>query len=246
MSALARIEGRPAPAKAPAQPAMSSFGPAPSPSLSPSSDAGVETGQTASGRFIDGLEKAILTLLFVALLWQVGPQAAHQPLKVIFLVPNALVCALALSRRPARRISTAPADWLIALAASTAPLLLSVATGPAESTLWIGQGVMLAGMVIGLAATATLWRSFGVVPANRGIKRCGPYRLIRHPIYAGYALWQLGFVLSNPSWTNLSAFALAVTFQLWRIDREELLLRRDPVYADYAAKVRYRLVPNLF
>ena len=37
-----------------------------------------------------------------------------------------------------------------------------------------------------IAGKVVLGRSFGLVPANRGIVARGPYLLVRHPIYAGY------------------------------------------------------------
>ena len=43
------------------------------------------------------------------------------------------------------------------------------------------------GLLFVIAGKITLGRSFGIVPANRGVV-AGPYTLVRHPIYAGYLL----------------------------------------------------------
>jgi protein-S-isoprenylcysteine O-methyltransferase Ste14 len=195
---------------------------------------------------LDWAEKAVLTGLFVALLVQMIPNLGRAPLSAVFLAPNALVAGLVLTRRRARAVSLNPLDWLIALAASAAPLLLATTTAKALGSIWVAEGVMLAGMVISMTATLALWRSFGILPANRGIKRTGPYRIVRHPMYAGYMLWQLGFVLSHPGWANGFCFLAALGLQLWRIDREDRLLKIDPDYASYMRSVRYRLVPSVY
>ena len=50
--------------------------------------------------------------------------------------------------------------------------------------------VMVSGLVLHLYGKVCLARSFGLVAANRGVQRLGPYRVIRHPIYAGYVITQ--------------------------------------------------------
>ena len=74
--------------------------------------------------------------------------------------------------------------------------------------------VMLAGILLQVAAKLALARSVGIVPANRGIKTSGPYRFLRHPMYAGYLLTHIGFLTLNPSWWNLAAYALCYALQI--------------------------------
>src|SRR5207253_2548241 len=61
--------------------------------------------------------------------------------------------------------------------------------------------------VVGASAVAVvalfLGRSFGLVPANRGLKLEGPYRLVRHPMYGAHLLGYLGYVLTYPSAANV-------------------------------------------
>ena len=66
---------------------------------------------------------------------------------------------------------------------------------------------MLLGLLVQIAAKLALWRSFGVVPANRGVKTRGPYRLLRHPMYAGYTLTHIGFLIGFPSLSNTLLYA---------------------------------------
>jgi protein-S-isoprenylcysteine O-methyltransferase Ste14 len=55
-----------------------------------------------------------------------------------------------------------------------------------------------------------LGRSFGLLPAQRGLVVVGPYRFVRHPIYFGYLIGHIGFLLVNFSWRNASGAGLAV------------------------------------
>jgi len=105
---------------------------------------------------------------------------------------------------------------------------------------------MLAGFAAQIAAKLTLRRSFGIVAANRGIKVGGPYRIIRHPMYAGYLLTHVGFLLSNPSLWNSSIYLIGFGFQLVRILAEERVLFQDKAYRVFAAQTRYRLRRGVF
>ena len=60
--------------------------------------------------------------------------------------------------------------------------------------------------------------------ANRGVKRDGPYRLVRHPIYLGYAVTWAGFVLLNAQIFNIALVAFACVMQVLRVLVEERLL----------------------
>lgn len=75
----------------------------------------------------------------------------------------------------------------------------------------------------------------------------GPYASIRHPGYAGASLWVLATPLIVGSAFGLIPAALAVCSIVARARREDALLHRELVgYADYAACVRYRLLPGLW
>jgi protein-S-isoprenylcysteine O-methyltransferase Ste14 len=75
----------------------------------------------------------------------------------------------------------------------------------------------------------------------------GPYAYVRHPMYAG----ALGFLLGAPlllgSWWGLAAALLLVFAMGFRAVLEERALTAELAgYADYAARVCYRLVPYLW
>ena len=85
-----------------------------------------------------------------------------------------------------------------------------------------------------------------MVPADRGIKRGGPYQLVRHPIYAGYLISEIGFLLLHPTLWNLSTYSLALVLQIVRILAEERFLAQNADYREYMQTVRYRLIPRIF
>jgi protein-S-isoprenylcysteine O-methyltransferase Ste14 len=164
----------------------------------------------------------------------------------LLVISESLGVFLILTRRFATTASTRPLDWALSFAAVNAPLL---ATPAAASTLLppqIATAVMIAGMIIQISAKAALWRSYGLIPANRGVKTKGPYCLVRHPMYVGYTLTHIGFLLGFPSLQNFLLYLTTFLIEVARLVREELILRKDPLYRDYAARVRYRLLPGIF
>lgn len=85
--------------------------------------------------------------------------------------------------------------------------------------------------------------------ADRGqvVVSNGPYATVRHPMYAGLVVVMLGLALWLGSWAGAIFSALPVAMLAARILVEERLLRAElPGYAEYAARVRWRLVPGLW
>ena len=75
----------------------------------------------------------------------------------------------------------------------------------------------------------------------------GPYAVVRHPMYAAALLYMLGTPLVLGSWVGLVALPVIVGFLIVRIFIEEATLRKGlPGYREYAARVRYRLVPGIW
>jgi protein-S-isoprenylcysteine O-methyltransferase Ste14 len=153
---------------------------------------------------------------------------------------------LILTRRSATTISTRPLDWALSFMAVNAPLLAAPAAPSTVIPSQIATALMFAGTIIQISAKAALWRSYGIVPANRGVKTGGPYRFVRHPMYAGYTLTHLGFLVGFPSLQNSLLYLTAFFIEVARLLREESILNQDPLYRDYATRARYRLLPGLF
>ncbi|MFB9265723.1 methyltransferase family protein [Bradyrhizobium erythrophlei] len=75
----------------------------------------------------------------------------------------------------------------------------------------------------------------------------GPYALVRHPMYASVMLFFAGVPLLLGSWWGLAFLPLFFLLFAIRTRIEERTLTAGlPGYADYAARVRYRLVPGLW
>jgi protein-S-isoprenylcysteine O-methyltransferase Ste14 len=87
------------------------------------------------------------------------------------------------------------------------------------------------------------------VQTERGhrVADTGPYRFVRHPGYAAFALLGAGGPLALGSWcAALPHLAFAALF-IRRAAIEDRMLREDlPGYAAYADRVRYRLVPGIW
>jgi protein-S-isoprenylcysteine O-methyltransferase Ste14 len=66
-------------------------------------------------------------------------------------------------------------------------------------------------------------------------------------MYAG-AIWLLvGIPLALGSWWSTALLVPFFPVLLWRLlDEERILLRDLPGYAEYAKRVRYRLVPHVW
>lgn len=186
--------------------------------------------------------------LAALLAWQayrITPTLGHNPSNLALLISDGLPLALVLVRRPAQAVTRNAADWATAYVAAAAPILLGPGGHPLVDPRLCGA-LMILGLLLNVYGKICLARSFGLVAANRGVQRSGPYRVIRHPIYAGNAITQLGFLLANPTAANLLLCLAGMSLQLIRLQAEEKLLGQDPIYAEYMAKVPYRLAPGLY
>jgi protein-S-isoprenylcysteine O-methyltransferase Ste14 len=87
------------------------------------------------------------------------------------------------------------------------------------------------------------------IQVDRGHVVCdsGPYRIVRHPGYAGNILPLLGIVLALSSMWTLIPAAVALIIAVIRTVLEDQTLQDElPGYRDYARRVRYRLIPGIY
>jgi protein-S-isoprenylcysteine O-methyltransferase Ste14 len=213
---------------------------------------------------LDVVERAVVLILFLYFANRMLPQLARLVSTEIaypelfwltasknfdaalLVISESLAVFLILTRRSATMVSTHPLDWALSLIAVTAPLLAAPAAASTFVPSQIATTLMFAGMIIQISAKAALWRSYGLIPANRGVKTRGPYGFVRHPMYGGYTLIHIGFLLGFPSLQNLILYFTTFLIEVARLLREELILKKDSLYREYAARVRYRLLPRVF
>jgi protein-S-isoprenylcysteine O-methyltransferase Ste14 len=87
------------------------------------------------------------------------------------------------------------------------------------------------------------------IQTDRGHVVCdsGPYRIVRHPGYAGNILPLLGIVLALSSLWTLIPAAVALVIAVIRTALEDRTLQEElPGYKEYARQVRYRLMPGIW
>ena len=165
---------------------------------------------------------------------------------LLLLVSELLVVALTFARRPAALVDRSAGATIVTFVSVVSPLLLRASdeTGllPDAAT----AGLLGLGLVVVVVGKMTLGRSFGLVPANRGIVVAGPYAFVRHPIYSGYLVTHVAFILAHPHAWNIALVLIGDTALIVRALVEERVLDHDARYRDYCERVNWHFVPGLF
>ena len=106
----------------------------------------------------------------------------------------------------------------------------------------VADFIILGGFALCIWCLWWLGRSFSISAQARRLVTAGPYRFVRHPLYACEAIVVLGIVLRNPTWITVAICAIALTFQYRRLVNEEKVLQSAfPEYESYK-----RRTPMLF
>jgi protein-S-isoprenylcysteine O-methyltransferase Ste14 len=172
--------------------------------------------------------------------------STHRLIGAAFFAEEMWFVAAFLVRRPARLVSRRLGDWLLAFGGTFGGLLFRpVGIHP----LWgveAGLGCQLAGLAICLTSLYALGRSFGFAAADRGLVTRGPYAVIRHPVYVGYMIIQLGYLLQFVALWNVLVLLFASGCNVGRALAEERVLTESADYAAYRARVRWRLLPGVW
>jgi len=122
--------------------------------------------------------------------------------------------------------------------------------GEWDALRYAGLVIHIAGVAIRLAGLRTLDRQFsGYVTVQEGhqLVQAGLYGVIRHPLYLGGALAQVGLLLVFRSWVVVPVVFLAALFLTYRIPQEEKLLAEHfgEEYEAYRRRT-WRLIPYLY
>jgi len=191
------------------------------------------------------------------LAWGLGFTALHASVQGFFrgyaeslegltlVVMNGLVGLLFFLRRPGD-LSVGLAEAGVCLSSvvlSGVALLLAPPLGDWPTASSVAFAVSAAAAAGGLLS---LGRSFAVLPSFRGLVSRGPFRIIRHPIYAAELAMVAAALSAASSWLTLAVFLCTFALLVWRIRIEERALEEAPEYEAYQRQVRWRLVPGLW
>jgi protein-S-isoprenylcysteine O-methyltransferase Ste14 len=161
-------------------------------------------------------------------------------------VTGAAIMAVMSFARFAPRSTTVNLRTIVATGAMLILPCLMRPTSPSTGMIaTIGLILELLGVLLTQIARIYMGRSFGLLPANRGIISNGPFRWVRHPIYFGWLILSIGYAMSYPNDRNVMLIVVTLPFMVWRIDQEEAHLSADPEYRNYMDRVRYRLWPGV-
>ena len=191
---------------------------------------------------LDWGERLLVLLLFLG--FAVSNIMSGDWTNYLLVITESVSLIFILIRRRAFSVSQSPLDWILAICGTMAPLL----TRPGGGALggYFAAALIVVGTTLSLGAKASLNRRFGLAPANRGVQTGWAYAVVRHPMYLGYIIAQVGYLMHNPTGANVAIYAVGWSLQVFRVCREEQHLSQDRAYRAYAAQVRFRLVPGLF
>jgi protein-S-isoprenylcysteine O-methyltransferase Ste14 len=218
------------------------------------------------------LQNTVLTAAMGALLFAAAG-TLHWPGAWVFLVTSVVLgplcgwwlyridpALLAERLRPVLQRDQPAADKVFMVVFVVAMLGWLVAMGLDRRHLASSMNVawQVLGFVLFLASTLfTLWvfreNSFAAPVVKLQTERAqrvistGPYAHVRHPMYSGMILFFASVPLILGSWWGLAIAPLFLALLAVRIRIEErTLIAGLPGYADYAARVRYRLLPGIW
>ena len=179
--------------------------------------------------------------------YQIHIQGNLTLLELSFIIPNFILVALFLLRKPHKAICLRPADQFISLFAfcSGMPIIGSRLTG-GTATVMISGVVIILSNLLAIACLLNLGKSFGILIAFRELKDNGLYGIIRHPMYLSDILLRVGYVISHLDPFTITVVLLGTAAYVYRAMLEERFLSEQTEYAAYMKRVPYRFIPAIF
>lgn len=207
-----------------------------------------DAGQARTADMADLAARFVVIALFTVLAINIGRDflATGRLTGLLLLASETLVVVLTVLRRGTSEVDRSYRARLLTAFSMMGPVLVRPATvtplAPELATVLL-SGI---GLSVVIAGKLSLGRSFGLMPANRGVVSSGLYRLVRHPIYMGYLITHAGFLAANPTLWNVVMLVGADIVLMWRAVCEEQTLGKDAAYREYLQTVRWRVVPGVF
>jgi protein-S-isoprenylcysteine O-methyltransferase Ste14 len=196
----------------------------------------------------DSVARVLLVALFSFMAVRLGADFLQtgRLTGLLLLASEALVVVFTVLRRaPAAVDRSMRARVLTTLSLLGPPLVRPSAVAPiAPEAVTVALSAL--GLLVVIGGKLSLGRSFGLIPANRGIVSTGLYKVVRHPIYLGYLVTHFAFAAANPTTWNVAMLAVADLALMARAVCEEQTLAHDEAYRAYQSRVRWRVVPGVF
>jgi protein-S-isoprenylcysteine O-methyltransferase Ste14 len=211
----------------------------------------LRTGDDAQARAADMADlgaRVVVIALFTLMAIRIGSDflATGRLTGLLLLASETLVVVLTVLRRATVQVDRSYRARLLTAFSMMGPVLVRPSTVTALAPEVATVVLSAIGLSVVIAGKLSLGRSFGLMPANRGVVSSGLYRLVRHPIYMGYLITHSGFVAANPTLWNIVMLVVADVALMWRAVCEEQTLSQDASYRDYQQVVRWRVVPGVF
>jgi protein-S-isoprenylcysteine O-methyltransferase Ste14 len=171
------------------------------------------------------------------------------PVDFIYVLQHLVVLVIALTRRqPAALDRSAPTALAVAVSCTYpyAQVILLRSTGGHVTWPEIGFVLVALADCLSLTSLLALGRLFGYRPALRDLATAGPYGVVRHPMYLGYLIGDIGYTLGEATPGTVLLVAMGWISLFWRIRAEERILAGDPRWQAYTSAVRWRLVPGVW
>ena len=196
----------------------------------------------------DLVARAVIVALFTFMAVRIGADffATGRLTGLLLLASESLVIVLTVFRRAPSIVDRSLRARTLTTLSMLGPLMVRPAAVAALAPELVTVAIGVVGLMVVIAGKMSLGRSFGLMPANRGIVSTGLYRMVRHPIYMGYLITHVGFVVANPTIWNAMTLVGADIALLIRATCEEKTLARDAEYKAYQERVRWRVLPGLF
>jgi protein-S-isoprenylcysteine O-methyltransferase Ste14 len=213
-------------------------------------------GRSASGRARPDLGKMIMVpTAVVMLLLDMFALTHGGGLDPLRLLRTAAICAFYaliiwcyLRRAPAIATSGSVTAYVAAVTATMIPFAFPLLPAglPGAGQQFAGDALLLAGTAWAVWSLRFLGRNLSVLAQARDVVDRGPYRLVRHPLYAGEIVSGLGLALCVGTVPAFAVWLALCGLQAYRALREEqVLLGALPGYRGYRARTA-ALLPGLF
>lgn len=168
----------------------------------------------------------------------------HSLLLILF---STVAVALTVLRRPTKIVASGLEPRISAILGTYSVLTISLlpTVNPGAALEAVAVVIMVIGAGLSVYCLIWLGQSYSIMAAARKLVTGGPYRFVRHPLYAAELLTIFGIALANFSLPAVLIFAATAAFQLRRSVNEERVLRAAfPEYEEYARAVP-RIIPRL-